>query len=272
MKYLLRPEGNHSNRLFQLAHIVAYCEEYHQPLEILCFDDMAPLYQDGYYCIPPKHNIKSAVMTFLDKVQHKTKIGFLPIINFSDEDAIRQHPLESLPKNCIIDGWYFRCNDLTKKYRQFLREKYVLKDQYYTSNNLYTNIANLDAKQYLKVGVHIKRGDYKDFLDGRYYYENEVFASYMKQFEKQADSLGKRVKFFLFSNEPINQIFTEQFDSVISENPWYIDQFLMTQMDYLIGPPSTFTGWASYINEVPVFFMETANDELTFDKFRIIDG
>ena len=46
----------------------------------------------------------------------------------------------------------------------------------------------------------------------------------------------------------------------------------MTQMDYLIGPPSTFTGWASYINEVPLFFMETADEELTFDKFRVIDG
>ena len=130
----------------------------------------------------------------------------------------------------------------------------------------------MDSEHYLKVGVHIRRGDYKDFLDGRYYYENEVFASYMKQFEKLADTLGKKVKFFLFSNEPINQIFTEQFDSVISENAWYIDQFLMTQMDYLIGPPSTFTGWANYINEVPLFYMETADEELSFDKFRVIDG
>ncbi|MBP5706175.1 MAG: hypothetical protein J6W76_02735, partial [Spirochaetales bacterium] len=166
MKYLLRPEGNHSNRLFQLAHIVAYCEEYHQPLEILCFDDMAPLYQDGWYCIPKHHNLKTMIWTFLNKVQRRTRIKLLPIVDFCEEDSMQKHPLDSLPKNCIIDGWYFRCNNLTIKYRNYLREKYTLKEDYFKDNKLCQLITTVNRDEYQKVGVHIRRGDNKEFQGG----------------------------------------------------------------------------------------------------------
>jgi hypothetical protein len=185
---------------------------------------------------------------------------------------MQKHPLESLPKTCIIDGWYFRCNNLTIKYRSLFRQKYTLKEEYYINNPLCLQAASLNRDEYQKVGVHIRRGDYKEFQGGKYYYENDVFLKYMTQISDEISKIGKKTKFYLFSNEPIASVFTESFDAVISHNPWYIDQYLMTQMDYLIGPPSTFTGWASYINEVPLFFMETANDELTLDKFKIVNG
>jgi len=56
----------------------------------------------------------------------------------------------------------------------------------------------------------------------------------------------------VFSDDHV--VFTR--DLIISQNPWYIDQHLMTRCDYLIGPPSTFTLWASYVGKVPFFQIE----------------
>lgn len=46
----------------------------------------------------------------------------------------------------------------------------------------------------------------------------------------------------------------------------------MSQCDYLIGPPSTFTGWASYIGNVPLKYIESKNIDFTLEDFKIYES
>ena len=84
------------------------------------------------------------------------------------------------------------------------------------------------------------------------------------------DIFYKEILFILFSNESIS--IKENENIVISKESWYFDQWIMTNCDYLIGPPSTFTGWASYIGEVPLLYMESNNVNYSLDDFKIING
>lgn len=57
-----------------------------------------------------------------------------------------------------------------------------------------------------------------------------------------------------------------------STNEWYIDHFLMSKCDYLIGPPSTFTMWASYIGKVKYYHIENDSGEIRLSDFKYCKG
>ena len=40
------------------------------------------------------------------------------------------------------------------------------------------------------------------------------------------------------------------------------DMYAMAEADLLIGPPSTYTGWASFYGKVPLVVMESADDSV----------
>ena len=59
------------------------------------------------------------------------------------------------------------------------------------------------------------------------------------------------VRFAVFTDEPKSLSRTL---SRLNEQPTTPerDQWLMSQCDYLVGPPSTFTTWASFMGKVPL--------------------
>ena len=38
------------------------------------------------------------------------------------------------------------------------------------------------------------------------------------------------------------------------------DLYSLAQVDLLVGPPSTFTGWASFYGSVPIYWLESQDD------------
>jgi len=82
--------------------------------------------------------------------------------------------------------------------------------------------------------------------------------------------LNKQCKIIFFSNEPLS--FVEDENTYISKNDWYIDQFLMSKCDFLIGPPSTFTLWASYIGKVKYYHIENNNGIINLNNFLYCKG
>ena len=51
------------------------------------------------------------------------------------------------------------------------------------------------------------------------------------------------------ANTKINEIINLDFKSNFS---WMEDQMILNECDLIVGPPSTFTMWASYISETPL--------------------
>lgn len=105
------------------------------------------------------------------------------------------------------------------------------------------------------VGVHIRRKDYKDFLGGRYYYNYDVYRTRMEEFTR---NFNRKPVFIIFSDEEIDiQLLAndDAYYTVISHNQAIIDLVMMSFCDYLIGPPSTFSGWASFWGKVPKHIM-----------------
>lgn len=110
----------------------------------------------------------------------------------------------------------------------------------------------------LIVGVHIRRGDYKTFIGGRFYYENSVYEQRMAEIVELCKD--RDICFYLASNEDIPESLTKKFKSFsIPKANTAEDLYALSKCDILLGPPSTFTGWASYLNDIPIYYIYDKN-------------
>jgi hypothetical protein len=109
------------------------------------------------------------------------------------------------------------------------------------------------------IGVHIRRGDYKSYRNGKYYYDLEI---YKKQMQHLANMYAdKNPSFFICSDEVFTNYSFSDFKIIENENGNATeDLYLMSTCDYLIAPPSTFSKWASFYGEVPLYVIEEATD------------
>lgn len=116
------------------------------------------------------------------------------------------------------------------------------------------------------VGVHIRREDFRTAYGGIYFYEDEVFIGYMRQLQE----LLPGCKFCIASNESVSPRYAELFDLVANPVPNAAgDLYALSQCDYIIGPPSTYNCWASFIGDAPLFSMTKGNLSLSLADFQV---
>ena len=101
----------------------------------------------------------------------------------------------------------------------------------------------------LLVGVHIRQGDYRNHYHGMLFYET---PEYCKLMEKVRDRLAQRKARFLVCSD-VPQDFTSfaGLDCVPGPGTELGDLYSLAACDYLMGPPSTYSQWASFYGQVP---------------------
>ena len=122
---------------------------------------------------------------------------------------------------------------------------------------------------YFIIGVHIRRGDYKTFEGGRYYFELEEYKQHMQALcEVYKD---RKVCFAISTNEKIDATAFEGLEICKTTNTTAVhDLYMLIQCDRIIGPLSTFSRWASFYGGVPLCFI-SREDVIKSDKdFSVI--
>jgi len=276
---VIKPNGNHSNRLIQNLQYEMFCKEhqieYHNPT----LSDMA-----AYY-VEPCNTETNLFLRFLQinilgklfrhsRVVKKlfsvvwiiSKLSCLKLIRFDKESELSDSEnllLKAFEKNDLVyvAGWKFIIPELTVKRNDEILKKYILKASFYENSILVKKADELKLQGYILIGVHIRRGDYKKWKGGIYCYDDSVYKKYIDSISKQLSQQGKeKLMFLLFSNEVLK--FQQSTNIIISKENWYIDHHVMSICDYLIGPPSTFTLWASYVGQVKLFHIYNSNKNI----------
>ncbi len=121
------------------------------------------------------------------------------------------------------------------------------------------------------IGVHIRHGDYVDFLGGRFYYSLKEYHQFMIRIKQLY--IDKNVSFFISSNESFStDCFTDckcyRFDKEPSGD--ILDLYTLSLCDRIIGPWSTYSRWASFIGEVPLCCIKEKEQDITNNSFSII--
>lgn len=104
------------------------------------------------------------------------------------------------------------------------------------------------------IGVHIRRGDYKTFWNGRFYYDYNEYITWMTECINVYNN--KNVYFYISSNENIPIELFDKFNLINTTNQSAaFDLYALSLCDRIIGPISTFSRWASFIGNVPLCFL-----------------
>lgn len=109
-------------------------------------------------------------------------------------------------------------------------------------------------KDSLNVAMHMRRGDYREFLGGMLCYSDEAYQSVADLVQAASD---RPVRFHLFSDESISEGRFSRHDVMAHRgNLPELDLAIMASCDAIVGPSSSFSQWASFIGNVPIHVLE----------------
>ncbi|MTJ11702.1 hypothetical protein FJR11_03620 [Anabaena sp. UHCC 0187] len=180
---------------------------------------------------------------------------------------INPHAINFFQGWLFRDGWFIEDIANLRQYADTIRTYFRPLPKYQS------NIANLISKirhhSDVIIGVHIRQGDYQSHQDGRYFYTVKQYVKVMETVKKLF--ANKKVTFLICSNENQTPDNFQNLSYVYGNNHIIEDMYSLAECDYIIGPPSTYTMWASFYGEKPLYMIRDVNKSLTIQDFVQFD-
>lgn len=235
--------------------------------------------ENGVRTVPMRFSYKYRYFHVSDKWYHNfltyliakllIKTHAIACLWFQEPEPVTDAVLRRLRSARIIaiDGWGFRHPDLLMKYREELLSLFAFRPS--ETERIRNWLAALPEAD-VRLGLHIRRGDYARWMNGAYYFEDDVYADMIRQFA--ALHPGKRVQVLVATNDPktdlgvLRGLSGVQDVRLIGGNPCE-DLFALSECDCIIGPKSTFSLVAAFYHDIPLYWMAGKNGILTKDSF-----
>lgn len=151
----------------------------------------------------------------------------------------------------VLRGFYCIHDEALTTYGDQVREYFKLVPA--LAEEVAANIAQARQGADVLIGVHLRMGDYRDFLGGALFYEATEYRQVMERVA--ALFPDRRVRFTICSNETQPP---ELFQGLeVSRGPGgaVTDLYALAGCDYVIGAPSTYSAWASFYGRTPRFVL-----------------
>ena len=175
-----------------------------------------------------------------------------------------QEPIRDA-KVVFVHGFHFRAPNWMERHAEKIRAYFRPIEQHDRASR--EAVDRLRQQADVVVGVHIRRGDYANWSGGKYFFPVSRYAAWMQEMAGQFP--GRRVAFLVCSNEPRR---AEEFGGLsvgIAAGVPVEDLYALARCDYLLGPLSSFTQWASFYGGKPLFHLRSPNDRIERERFRV---
>ena len=285
--------GQLGNRLFVYAHFIANAAEYGYEVSNPAFYDYAKYFaslRKDFFCRYPSRTsslksnevMQGAYFELLTKsASLLKKLDCRPFgcdllkIKAMGHDG-DDYPLSGADfiarreasRHLLVKGWAFRDFPNLIKHAEEVRSFFAPAERH--AGNVARLIEKARKECDLLVGVHIRQGDYRTWLGGRHFYDTKQYADMMRRYAARAGA--KRVKFLVCSNAAQDEGLFEGLDYLMGNNHQFEDMYSFARCDLLIGPPSTYTMWASFYGSVPLFMVKSPEEPILDDGFRVHEG
>jgi len=245
----VRDKGRMCNNILQYGHVYAWAHEHERRSVSMRF---CYKYQYFNICSSPYHNFFTYIFA-----KYAAKCGLLPVAAFHNPkgNAEAMATLES-KRNVVVEGWEVRFYDLFLKYRREITEMFDFRPA--IKNKISNYISKTAKEDSLRLGVHIRRGDYKTWKGGKYFYDDDTYINYICQFAKLHEE--KTICIYICGNDTAldKQNYESRLQGMAvhfpNGNPAE-DLCLLSECDYIIGAPSTFSLVAAMYRDIPLCWM-----------------
>ena len=264
-----RDKSQMCNNLLQYGHVYAWGREHGRKVISMRFS-----YKYQYFRIC--HTSLTGFGWYL-LAKYLAAVKLLPTASFKYRDCNKEELERKMlrHRNIVVSGWFVRYYDLFLKYRDEIVDLFTLDPQY--TEPVEAKMAEAETAQgnkpRVRLGVHIRRGDYAQWSNGRYFYNDEVYAAHIKRFAEI--HAAKDIHVYLSTNDPsVNEEYFQQLCPQVHIHHLHgnapEDLYMLSSCDYLIGPPSTFSMVAAMYRDIPLYRMDTADATLLSESgFRL---
>ena len=259
-----RDKAQMCNNLLQYDHVYAWGREHGRKVISMRFS-----YKYQYFKIC--HTNLTGFGWYL-LAKYMAALRLLPTASFKHRDCDREALERKMlrHKHIVVSGWFVRYYDLFLKYRDEIVDLFTLDEQY--TAPVEAKMKAAEDPSAIRLGIHIRRGDYAQWRNGKYFYSDEVYAAYINRFAEMHPE--RAVHVYLSTNDP--QVSAEVFQRLCpSVRVHHLqgsapeDLYMLSACDYLIGPPSTFSLVASMYRDLPLYWMDSADEnQLTEASFK----
>ena len=289
---ITRNFGQLGNRLLLSAHLISAAREYGVTLVNPSFAEYAryfPTTADDLWCRYPsvssssdrssnspsslRRNATYKAIYLTARLMWHLRMTRFPvnIIRLGKQDSfdLASTEFERLAKSRIpllVSGWEIRSETLLEKHSDAVRDHFQILPKHRA--NVDELIRVIRQRADVLIGVHIRHGDYARFENGRYFYSIQQYVAAMRRIEDQLR--GHSIAFLVCGNTQFDRRDFRGLDVHFGTGHLIEDMYSFAEADLLVGPPSTFTLWASFYGQTPLQFMETS--EQAFDLSTISDS
>lgn len=253
------------NQLISLSSIYSLGLEYMHDVKCPCIDRNLTNYfefnssYDGIHMDVSESDFSKQILVFVNLFNrvckhHKQNLQMLKCDN--NKTYYFTKWLESLDHTI-----FYKHIDAIREYFRFKEE--VL-------DAIKVKFDSVNSNRYTTVGVHIRRGDYKSFHGGEWYYDDEQYSMLLSKFK---NSIEKDILFYICSNEKIELDFYRKkgLNVVRVGNTSIEDLGILSLCDFIIGPPSTYSFWASMLGMNKRYIVEDIKKSFSILDFQTVD-
>ena len=273
MVIIIKKYGQLGNRLFPFAHFIAHSSRYQYKIYNLSFEDYAEFFsgiENVYFVGFPKKSKIDVPKVFSKEIR---KLIFVLVEVFVDQ-CVRFKFLESrfhqiipytteyyhpsinnfnaiVKKKKIVficNQFYFRDYETLWMYKHEIND--FLKINSIHANTCQKLISQVKNGADIIIGVHIRGKDFRTWMDGKYFFDIDVYIEAMKKSEAL---FSEKVSFLLCSDENRENINFEEMNVHFCTGHIVEDMYCLSMCNYLIGGYSSYLYWASFYGDVPLF-------------------
>ncbi len=274
--------GQLGNRLLLFANFIAWAIEHNLTVLNPAFDEYAELFLgtagDFLCCYPPPYFtaagnnfVRSKYYTFIKCLSQKKILKTQEITRKEPFSWLQYQDIEQIKHGSIVcfQGWLFRDGWLVEdvpnlhKYADPIRAYFAPLERYRI--NVYRLILNLKNYSDMLVRIHIRQGDYERHQKGRYFYTTQQYLEVMNSGVRIFE--GKKIKFFICSNIPQNLSLFDNFNGGFGSGHLIEDMYALAECDYVVWPLSSYTMWASFYGDKPLYMIRNVNKIINLKYF-----
>ncbi|MDX2100505.1 MAG: alpha-1,2-fucosyltransferase [Leptolyngbyaceae cyanobacterium bins.59] len=274
--------GRLGNRLWLFANFMAFALEYNQQILNPAFDEYFSYFEGSnrdFLCSYPPlkctfrgtKELRLRYYQFIKKLEENQYFFRFEVqrnkpFQLSDSEVlekIKYYPVVFFGGWLMRDGWYMEDIHLLQKYASQIRAYFSPLQSHQSTVNTLMNEVRKEAD--VVIGVHIRQGDYQEHQGGRYFFVDEQYIQVMKKVKTLFPN--RRLKFLICSNTNHEPKLFQEFNCTFGIGQIIEDLYSFAQCDYIVGPPSTFTMWASFYGEKPLYMIRDIQREIVLEDF-----
>ena len=274
--------GRMGNRLFLFTQLIEFSYQNGHEIWLPGFHDYKQFFEStkdmkfirfplGRINIPNPFSETSTFNAFNQIYYILKKIGknrlFKNINSYSPTDNDPFERISSESAKCILfNGFIFH------QYFLGLEHSYPTIKKMFKPSSQYNElieepVRNLRSSSDIVVGVLIRQTDYRQWNEGKCFFTSSQYARILTRLKKSFRD--QNLSFFIATDEQQDLSTFKSLNSIIRVGFPIENLYALARCDILIGPSSSYIGWAALYGELSLFTIQSPDDSPKVNDFNL---